>query len=270
MPRLGFIALAIAGIAGAYLGVLFLVQRSLLFPIPARVAGADRIGGAEIVRLGTAAGDTGALLLAPHPSNVPVPLIMFMHGNAELAADWLPDFREVHEWGAAVLLVEYPGYGGSPGSPSESSITDVVRAAFDWAAADHRIDSKRIVAYGRSLGGGAAARLAADRNVAALILEASFTSVADFAARLLAPGFLIRDRFDNRAALASYRGPLLVIHGTDDTIVPIAQGRVLSTLVPGARFHEIDCGHNDCPREWPVIRAFLSDSAVLPRLEDGQ
>lgn len=269
MPRLGFIALAIAGVAGAYLSLLFLVQRSLLFPVPSRITGADN-GRAETVQLVTAAGDIPALFLALRAANGPAPLVIFMHGNAELASDWLPVFEDVPDWGAAVLLVEYPGYGGSPGAPSESSIVDVVHAAYDWAASDKRIDSTRIVAYGRSLGGGAAARLAADRKVAALILESSFTSVADFAAKLLAPGFLVRDRFDNRAALASYRGPLLVIHGTHDTIVPFAQGQALSMLVPGARFHEIDCGHNDCSREWRVIRAFLTDAGVLPRAESGQ
>ena len=267
MTRLGFVALAIAGIAGAYLGVLFLVQRSLLYPVPPR-SSARAVRATEIVRIKTPAGEVPALLLAP-PARTPVPLVMFTHGNAELATDWLPVFEEIAHWGAAVLLVEYPGYGGAPGAPSESSILDVVRGAFDWAAADPRINAKRIVAYGRSLGGGAAARLAADRPIAALILESSFTSVADFAARLLAPGFLVRDRFDNRAALARFRGPLLVIHGTHDTIVPIAQGRELATLVPGARFHEIDCGHNDCSREWGAIRAFLTAAGVLPA-DDSQ
>lgn len=267
MTRLGFIALAMAGIAGAYLGMLFLVQRSLLFPAPDRVSDRD-VRGAEIVPLATASGSLPALLLAPESAR-PVPLVIFTHGNAELATDWLPEFVEIVHWGVAVLLVEYPGYGGSPGRPSESSITDAIRAAYDWAAADRRIDAKRIVAYGRSLGGGAASRLAADRPLAALILESAFTSVADFSGRLLAPGFLVRDRFDNRAALAKYRGPLLVIHGTHDTIVPIAQGRELAALVPGARFHEIDCGHNDCPREWPTIRAFLTAAGILP-VDDGQ
>jgi pimeloyl-ACP methyl ester carboxylesterase len=241
--------------------MMFLVQRSLLFPVPARGSDPD-VRGADVVLLATPAGKIPALFLAPQ-SAASVPVVIFTHGNAELATDWLDVFGEIVSWGAAVLLVEYPGYGGAPGKPSESSIVDTIRVAYDWAAADRRIDAKRMVAYGRSLGGGAASRLAAERPLAALILESAFTSVADFAGRLLAPGFLVRDRFDNRAALAKYRGPLLVIHGTHDTIVPIAQGRELAAVVPGARFHEIDCGHNDCPREWPTIRAFLAAAGVL-------
>ena len=136
---------------------------------------------------------------------------------------------------------------------------------YDWAQHDPRIDATRIVSYGRSLGGGAAARLAVDRKVAALILESAFTSVADFAARFLAPSFLIRDRFDSRKTLASYRGPLLMIHGRLDTIVPIEHGRELVALVPGARLEELNCGHNDCPRQWDTIEAFLRAAGVLNR-----
>jgi len=262
MSRFGFVALAIALIAAAYLAVLYLAQRSLLFPAPVNRLPADT-GRAEIVRLPLAGGEAQALLLVPAevPAG-PVPLLIFMHGNAELADDWVPVFEEVTTWGMAALLLEYPGYGRSAGRPSEPSINEAAAAAYDWAQADPRIDAKRIVPYGRSLGGGAAARLAADRKTPALILESSFTSVADFAAQFLAPAFLVRDRFDTLGALSAFRGPLLVVHGSLDTIVPIAQGRALAAAVPGARFHEVPCGHNDCPRPWYLIRQFLEESGV--------
>lgn len=261
MSRLAWLVFASGAVVGAYLLLVFIVQRSLLFPAPVRFL-PDAVPGAEVVRLKAAGGEALALLLTPAGSSR-APLVMFMHGNGELADDWVPEFDVVRQWGMAALLVEYPGYGRAPGAPTERSIIDAVHAAFDWAAADPRIDASRIVAYGRSLGGGAAARLAVDRKVAALVLESSFTSVADFAAKLLAPAFLVRDPFDNRSALANYRGPLLVIHGTHDTIVPIEHGRALAKLVADARFLEIDCGHNDCPRPWDAIRAFLRQSRVL-------
>jgi pimeloyl-ACP methyl ester carboxylesterase len=261
MMRLGFVALVVAVIGGAYLGLLFLTQRSLLFPIPDRTPDLAKTG-AELVRLVTDSGEVPALMLPARGASAPTPVIIFMHGNGELAADWVPVFDEVPDWGVSVLLVEYPGYGGAAGAPSEASIRRAVHAAYDWAAADPRVDRGKIVAYGRSLGGGAAARLAADSPVAALILESPFTSVADFAGRLLAPRFMVRDRFDNRAALAWYRGPLLVIHGTRDTIVPIAHGRELASIVPGARLHEIPCGHNDCDRQWVAIKQFLEHAGI--------
>jgi fermentation-respiration switch protein FrsA (DUF1100 family) len=247
--------------AAAYLTLLYLVQRSMLFPAPpAMPAGLG--GRAEVVRVKTDGDDAYGLFLAGAVSG-PAPLLIFTHGNGELADYWIDEFDEARQSGIGVLLAEYPGYGAAPGSPSEASIVQSTLVLYDWAASDPRIDPKRIVAHGRSLGGGAAARLAVERPVAALILESAFTSVADFAARFFAPPFLVRDPFDNRQALRAYRGPLLVIHGTHDTIVPIAHGRELAALVQGSRFHEVDCGHNDCPREWAAIRAFLIENGVL-------
>jgi fermentation-respiration switch protein FrsA (DUF1100 family) len=217
------------------------------------------------VRVTFDGGEAYALFLPPRGQQGRAPLLMFMHGNGELADYWAREFDEPRAWGVAVLLVEYPGYGRAPGAPSETSITESVRTLYEWAQNDPRIDSARIVPYGRSLGGGTAARLAVDRKVAALILESAFTSVADFAARFLAPAFLIRDRFDTRTTLASYRGPLLMIHGRLDTIVPIEHGRELSKLVPGAQLEELSCGHNDCPRQWDTIEAFLRQAGVIHR-----
>ena len=243
-------------IAAAYFALLFVVQRSMLFPMPPAMPG-EPDAGVEVVRRDADGVDAFALYLPPRRVEGPAPLMMFMHGNGELADYWVDEFEVPRAIGFGVLLVEYPGYGRAPGSPSETSITAATRALFDWAAQDSRIDPKRIVAYGRSLGGGAAARLAIDRPVAALILESAFTSVADFAARFMAPGFLIRDPFDTRTTLASYRGPLLVIHGNQDTIVPFAQGKELAAIVPGAQFRELNCGHNDCPRDWKTIMDFV-------------
>ena len=246
-------------IAAAYLALLFVMQRSMLFPMPPPVAG-EPDPRAEVVRVRNGDGDAFALYLPPRTTAGPAPIIIFTHGNGELADYWVDGFDVPRAWGFAVLLVEYPGYGRAPGAPSEKSITGATRALYDWAARDPRVDPKRIVAYGRSLGGGAAARLALERPLAAMILESAFTSVADFAGRFMAPAFLIRDPFDSRKALASYRGPLLVIHGNQDTIVPFAHGKELAALVPGAQFRELPCGHNDCPRDWRTIAAFLSDA----------
>ena len=255
MVRYAWIAAVPVAIAAIYLALLFVAQRSMLFPMP---PGAPPVPpGVEEVRVKHDDGEAHALYLPPIGQPHAAPLMMFMHGNGELADYWTEEFDTAREWGVGVLLVEYPGYGRAPGSPSEKSITDAAIALYDWAAQDPRIDPKRIIAYGRSLGGGAAVRLAINRPVAAMILESAFTSVADFAARFLAPALLIRDPFDNRKSLPSYHGPLLVIHGRNDTIVPFAHGRELAALVPGARFVELPCGHNDCPRAWKEIRAFL-------------
>ena len=101
-----------------------------------------------------------------------------------------------------MLLVEYPGYGRSGGKPSERSVTATMLAAYDRIARDPRVDAQRIFGHGRSLGGGAMAQLAARRPLAALILESSFTSVADILHGYHIPDWLISNRFDTRAVLA--------------------------------------------------------------------
>ena len=261
MGRYAWVIFLPVAVVVGYLALLFLVQRSMLFPMPPPLPG-DPDTRAELIRIKTSGGGAVGLFL-PSPASGPAALMMFTHGNGELADFWVDEFDVAREWGFGILLVEYPGYGGAPGSPSEKSIMDSTRALYDWAAKDPRVDPKRIVAWGRSLGGGAAAQLAVDRPVAAMILESAFTSVADFAARLFAPSFLIRDPFDNRKALASYRGPLLVIHGNQDAVVPFAHGRELASIVPGATFRELPCGHNDCPRDWRTIALFLRDAKIV-------
>ena len=262
MSRYAWLLVIPVAIAAAYLALLFVAQRSMLFPMPPQVPPGPP-EGAEEVRVKFDGGEAYALYLPPREQRGPAPLLMFTHGNGELADYWVDEFTVPRDWGVGVLLVEYPGYGRAPGSPSEKSITESMLALYDWAATAARVDPKRIVPYGRSLGGGAAALLAVNRAVAGLILESTFTSVADFAAGYMAPAFLVRDPFDSRKTLASYRGPLLVIHGRNDTIVPIAHGRELAGLVPGAVFHELHCGHNDCPRDWRTVGAFLASLGVV-------
>lgn len=262
MGRYAWLVVVPIAIAAVYLALLFIVQRSMLFPMPPG-APASPPPGVEEVRVEHDDGEAYALYLPPDGAARSAPLLMFMHGNGELADYWTEEFHTARRWGAGVLLVEYPGYGRAPGSPSEKSITESAIALYDWAAKDPRIDPRRIVAYGRSLGGGAAVRLAINRPVAAMILESAFTSVADFAARFMAPALLIRDPFDNRKSLAQYRGPLLVIHGRNDTIVPFAHGKELAAIVPNSQFVELNCGHNDCDRDWRSIGEFLRSAGIL-------
>ena len=132
------------------------------------------------------------------------------------------------------------------------------------------LDPGRIVAYGRSIGGGAACQLAARRPVSALILESSFTSVRPFARGFGAPGFLVRDPFDNLAAVREWRGPLLLLHGGRDDIIPPGHSKALAAAAPQAELHLLPCGHNDCPRQWPLVRAFLERHGLLPASPDSR
>jgi uncharacterized protein len=257
MTRIAGVVLAVTVLAALMVIAASAVQRRILFPVPP-LPNQALSAAVEVIRLALPFGVVEGLLLTPSSdAATPAPLVVFTHGNGELADYWLDEFEPPRRWGWAVLLLEYPGYGRSGGVPSDATIGASAEAAYQWACHDPRIDATRIVAYGRSLGGAVAGRLAADHGLPGLILESAFTSVRPFAAQFFLPGFLVRDPLDTLAALARYRGPLLVLHGRDDTIVPIAHGRALAAAVAGATLHELPCGHNDCPRPWNAIEPFL-------------
>ena len=237
----------------------------MLFPMPPASMGPDRPADAEQVWLATSAGKVESWYLPPKTATrSPAPLLVFTHGNGELIDFWPGEFDPPREWGSGVLLVEYPGYGRSEGRPSEQSITAAMLAAHDWARTQPGIDPNRIIPYGRSLGGGAAMVLASQRGAPALILESTFSSVAAFARGFYAPGFLIRDRFDTLTAVKSFGRPILVLHGTQDTIVPPQHGADIAAAAPHATLISLPCGHNDCPRPWREIHAFLEKNRLLP------
>ena len=143
--------------------------------------------------------------------------------------------------------------GARPEAPSQESISETFTRAYDKLAARPDVDPARIVFFGRSLGGGAVCDLAAKRPAAALILMSCFTSVRSFAIRYLAPSFLIRDPFDNLAVVRDYSGPVLVIHGRFDEIIPFGHGKALHEAARNGKMIAYDAGHNDCPPDWAVF-----------------
>jgi len=209
--------------------------------------------------------------LLPAASGRPAPLLIYAHGNGELIDFWADRVSPLRAAGVAVLLVEFPGYGRSQGAPSEESITATLVAAYDRAARDPRVDSTRIVGYGRSLGGGAIAQLAARRPLAVLVLESSFTSLADMIRGYGLPNWLVLNRFDTRAVLTTFPKPVLLIHGVQDGIIPVAHARTNFAAAPHATLELLECGHNDCPPQWELVLGFLAQNGVCkkPDQEDS-
>jgi fermentation-respiration switch protein FrsA (DUF1100 family) len=257
--------LGILGVLGAYWLLLFVFQRSIVFP-RALIGGAlARPEHARQVWLSTTSGRVEAWFLPPlTEANGPAPLLLYAHGNGELIDFWPNSFDEARRLGMGVLLVEYPGYGRSAGSPSEASIRDAILAAYDWAKQQAAIDATRIVGHGRSLGGGAICLLAKERPLAALILESTFTSIRGFAHRFAAPEFLVRDPFDNLATVRGYAGPILVLHGDRDDVIPFEHGRTLARAAKHAEFSAMPCAHNDCEVPWERVHRFLVAAGVFP------
>jgi hypothetical protein len=259
-----------ACIYAAYCALLFFTQRQVLFPrymIPAPAAPDLKAMGIEPVWLETSFGKVEAWYLPPKPGDTPSPAVVFAHGNGELIDYWPNELGRFAAMGVGLLLVEYPGYGRSAGSPSQASISETFTRAYDILAARGDVDPARIVLFGRSLGGGAVCDLALKRPSAALILMSAFKSVSAYSARYLAPAFMIRDPFDNLAAVRQYPGPVLVIHGSFDEVVPFGHGQALHAAAHNGKLIVYEAGHNDCPPDWEVfwrdVERFLKASGVL-------
>ena len=258
------IALMLTIAAVVYLAAAFAAQRSVLFPKPPvpRVSIGDARPDVEVVWLGPDRG-VEAWFLPPRAGSRPAPALLFAHGNGELIDYWPDQFEELRDWGIGVLLLEYPGYGRSAGRTTEASVAAAARAAYDYLAGRPDVDARRIVAYGRSVGGGPASALARDRGIAALVLESAFTSVRDLARRYGLVGPLVLDPFENLAAVEAFDGPVLVIHGNADRLIPVSHGRRLAGAAAHGELVELECGHNDCPRPWRIMRDFLTRHGVL-------
>lgn len=234
---------------GLYLGLLYTQQRGMMFPGTAmRWDGVGRHlpEGARRVEMGASFGDVKAVMLPAHDGAEVAPAALYFHGNAEFVDQNLDLLQSVAALGVHVLLVEYPGYAGTDGEPSRDSLTEAARLGYDWLAAQPQVDAARIFAIGRSVGTGAATELSAERPLAALVLLAPFTSVADFARSMGAPAFLARDRFDNRARVAAFDGPVLVVHGRHDNVIPYRHGVAVAAVAREGELVTLGCHHNDC------------------------
>ena len=157
-------------------------------------------------------------------------LVVFFHGNAGNMGHRLDYLRMFHDLGLATLILDYRGYGRSSGTPSEEGTRLDAEAVWRHATQVLGFPAGRIVLFGESLGGGVAARLAAENRPGALVLASTFTSVPDMGSDLyplLPIRLLARIRYDTLTRLAQIDCPVLVIHSRDDDIIPFAHGRPL-------------------------------------------
>ncbi|MDX1649885.1 MAG: alpha/beta hydrolase, partial [Myxococcota bacterium] len=196
--------------------------------------------------------------------------LLFLHGNAGNASHRLPEAAALAAQGFDVLLPDYRGYGLSEGRPDEAGVHADARAALAWLQEEAGRPASRIVVFGRSLGGAVAVELARGRPLAALVLESTFTSVADVARSMLGFGLgpLLRGRFDAASGIGEVRCPVLVMHGDRDEIIPFELGRRLFERAPEPkRFRTIPgAGHNDTvqvggPARLEALRAFAVGAA---------
>lgn len=256
----------------AVLAILFAIQRQLLFPADKAPPSLERAGLAGLMESVSVASADGLTLLAWYhrPPDKQAPLIVLFHGNGGTIEIRAAKARTYVNAGLGVLLLEYRGYGGNAGSPSETGLYADGRAALAFLAAQG-IAPARVVLIGESLGTGVAVQMAVEQRVAALVLEAPYSSIADVAQSDF-PWFpvwwLIRDRFDSVAKIARVGVPLFVVHGERDRTIPVRFARALfaAAAQPKEAMWLSDAGHDVLARPGVDEAAleFLKRNGVVP------
>ncbi len=225
----------------AYAGLvawLYATQERRVFLPTRAVAHTPRDAGLpyEDVTIGTADGETLRGWLVRHSR--PRGTVLFLHGNAGDIGDRVPTAALLQRQRVDVLLVDYRGYGRSSGRPSEEGTYCDAEAMWRYLTETRGVAPERIVVHGRSLGGAVAAWLAARTRPGGVILESTFTSLPDVAARLypfLPVRRLMRVRYPLLEHLRGLRSPLLVVHSEDDRLVPFEHARAILEAAPVTR-----------------------------------
>jgi len=190
-------------------------------------------------------------------------LVLMFRGNAGNLADWAPTAEELaRRLGWDIWLMDYPGFGRSEGAIRSEAQLHRIAAAF-FEAARGEAGSRPLVIYGRSIGSGLAAKVAAENRVSGLVLETPYLSITDMARRLYpwAPLFLLRYPLRSDRWVPLVKSPLLFLHGDRDEVIPHESGAELALLSPTGRFVTIEGGrHNDLSRHeayWAELASFL-------------
>jgi len=276
---LGLVLLAGGVVILLLVAALGVFQRRLIYMPMGRpgTPGAAGLPSAREVSYTTEDGEPLAGWFLPADGPRPAPAVLFLPGNAGNRSYRAPLAAALADAGLAVLLVDYRGYAGNPGAPSEQGLAADARAALSYLQALPEVDPDGIVVFGESLGTGVAVTLAAERPAAALILRSPFsslTSVARLHYPLLPVQAMLWDRFDSMDRIARVSCPVLVLAGERDRIIPVEESRRLfEAAAEPKRFVLIpDAGHNDMvllagPKVLDAIRRFLEEAGVLPAPE---
>jgi len=235
----------------------------MYFPDSARYSPAEA-GLEGVTEIEIAASD-GEKLVAWHaPAKSGKPTILYFHGNAGNAAGRAPKIDIMRANGNGVFYLNNRGYGGSSGRPSEQRNVADALAGYDYLTG-LGVKPEETVLYGESLGSGQAVKLAAQRPVRAVILEAPLTSTVDVGKRtyfFLPLRLILTDQFRNEENIGAVTKPLLVLHGQQDTVIPVDHGRRVFAAANDPKSLELfpAAGHSDLFDfgAWDKVEAFLA------------
>jgi len=243
----GFVAVVVAVLA-----LIWTMQRRLIYFPASHVPAPGEIGLTEVEPVTFATFDglslSGWFFAASGPS--PRVTVLVFNGNAGNRAYRGPLAAALQRRGLQVLLIDYRGYGGNPGAPSQNGLAADARAARAYLGGRSDVDLSRLVYFGESLGTAVAVDLAVEHPPAALALRSPFTSLADVGQHhypFLPVRLLLRDRFSAIDQIGRIQVPLLVIAGRRDRIVPFDNSRRLyeAAVAPKTLLVLPDADHND-------------------------
>lgn len=240
----------VLAIVGTYVLValgVFALQRRIIYPYRGTGRAPD-LPGATLETISVADGHRVHALYAKAEGDAPT--LVHFHGNGEELADMVNFVALFRARGLGVLAVEYPGYGLSQSvEPNEADIYRDAETALVMLRDEKGVPREKVVLSGQSLGTGVAVEMASRGLGSRVLLFSPYTSIVDVANRyfpILPTRWLVRDRFESVKKAPAVRVPVLVVHGTDDEVIPFAFGKELAATFPNARFVPLDQGrHND-------------------------
>ena len=198
------------------------------------------------------------------PADDAQPVVLYLHGNGGHIGYRALRFARLAGFGWGVLLLEYRGFGGNPGTPTEAGLYEDARAGYAALRA-FGIPARRIVLWGESLGTGVAVHLATEVEVGAVMLESPYTSITAIGQKqfpFVPVALLLRDRFDLIGRIKGVRAPVLVMMGGRDSVVPPAMSRTVFAAAnePKMSWLAADAGHNNLVEAgaFDVVRSFIS------------
>jgi hypothetical protein len=244
-------------LAGAVLAYLYLTQRSMIYFPGTAAPNAELLpDDARSVELHTRDGlRLAAWFLPPRVGPMPTqpgPAVLILNGNAGDRSHRLPLGIALAERGFGVLLFDYRGYAGNPGSPSEEGLRADALSAVEVLAAQPEVDPGRIAYFGESLGAAVAGGLVTERPPAALILRSPPPSIGEMGRHhypyLPVVDWLLWDRYSLTEQVRELSVPLLVLVTEQDEIVPAALSRrVFDAASEPKRWVPLTAAHHNDP-----------------------
>ena len=183
------------------------------------------------------------------PNTENIGIFLLMHGNAGHVGHRVEKFRKILDAGYGFFFLEYRGYGGNPGRPTEKGLNLDAISALNFLR-EQKVADKNIILYGESLGTGVAVQLATTMKAKAIILESPYTSIAEVAQQpywYVPAKWLVFDRFELLGIIKNIQSPLLILHGEKDKITAVSYGQKVFEAAPQSKESILvpNAGHNN-------------------------